>query len=141
MKAKEIGNMNFQPKCYNWSNLNLGKDARNHNIINNKGILKNELKKKIEKRVLKVNILVYSAKKKNAKLTAPCSVINPATYSLSASGKSKGARLDSATAHIINKIKHGNNIKKLILLESWFIKKSLILAEPFIKINKYNKIV
>ena len=43
------------------------------------------------------NILEYSAKKKNTKITAACSVINPLTNSDSASAKSKGALLVSAT--------------------------------------------
>jgi len=43
-------------------------------------------KKNILKKAEMVNILAYSPKKKKAKATAPCSVIKPATNSLSASG-------------------------------------------------------
>jgi len=41
-------------------------------------------------------ILAYSAKKKNTKITAACSVIKPLTSSDSASARSKGALLVSA---------------------------------------------
>ena len=47
-------------------------------------------------------ILAYSAKKKNTNITAACSVINPLTNSDSASAKSKGALLVSATEPIKN---------------------------------------
>jgi hypothetical protein len=47
-------------------------------------------------------ILAYSAKKKNTNITAACSVINPLTSSDSASAKSKGALLVSATEPIKN---------------------------------------
>jgi len=40
----------------------------------------------------------YSARKKNTKIIELCSVKNPATNSLSASGRSKGVRLVSASA-------------------------------------------
>jgi hypothetical protein len=56
-----------------------------------------------------ISILVYSAKKKNTKTTAECSVINPLTNSDSASAKSKGALFVSATAPIKNIINIGNN--------------------------------
>jgi hypothetical protein len=45
-------------------------------------------------------ILAYSAKKKNTNIPAACSVINPLTSSDSASAKSKGALLVSATEPI-----------------------------------------
>jgi len=45
--------------------------------------LKKRPKKKIENNVEKVYKLAYSAKKNKAKLTAPWSVIKPATNSLS----------------------------------------------------------
>ena len=51
-------------------------------------------------------------KKKQAKLTALCSVKNPATYSDSASGKSKGALLVSAMAEIINNTAIGYKAKR-----------------------------
>ena len=41
-------------------------------------------------------ILAYSAKKKNTKITAECSVMNPLTSSDSASAKSNGALFVSA---------------------------------------------
>jgi hypothetical protein len=53
-------------------------------------------------------ILAYSAKKKKTNITAACSVINPLTSSDSASAKSKGALLVSATDPIKNTIKIGN---------------------------------
>jgi hypothetical protein len=54
-------------------------------------------------------ILAYSAKKKNTKITAECSVINPLTNSDSASAKSKGALFVSATEPIKKIRKIGNN--------------------------------
>jgi hypothetical protein len=54
-------------------------------------------------------ILAYSARKKNTKITAECSVIKPLTNSDSASAKSKGARFVSAIDPIKNTIKTGNN--------------------------------
>ena len=54
-------------------------------------------------------ILAYSAKKKKTNITAACSVINPLTNSDSASAKSKGALLVSATDPIKNIIKTGSN--------------------------------
>jgi hypothetical protein len=56
-------------------------------------------------------MLAYSAKKKNTKIAAECSVINPETNSDSASAKSKGALLVSATLPIKNIIKTGNKGK------------------------------
>jgi len=53
-------------------------------------------------------MLVYSAKKKNTNITAECSVINPLTSSDSASAKSKGALLVSATDPIKNIKNIGN---------------------------------
>jgi hypothetical protein len=53
-------------------------------------------------------MLAYSAKKKNTKITAECSVINPLTNSDSASAKSKGARFVSAIDPIKNIINIGN---------------------------------
>jgi hypothetical protein len=54
-------------------------------------------------------ILAYSARKKNTKITAACSVIKPLTSSDSASAKSKGALLVSAIDPIKNIINTGNN--------------------------------
>ena len=53
-------------------------------------------------------MLAYSAKKKNTKITAECSVIKPLTNSDSASAKSKGALLVSAIDPIKNTINIGN---------------------------------
>ena len=54
-------------------------------------------------------MLLYSARKKSAKLIAEYSTLYPETNSASASGKSKGCRLVSASAAIQNIIKTGNN--------------------------------
>jgi hypothetical protein len=53
-------------------------------------------------------ILAYSAKKKKTNITPACSVINPLTSSDSASAKSKGALLVSATDPMKNIMKIGN---------------------------------
>jgi len=53
-------------------------------------------------------MLAYSAKKKKTNITAACSVINPLTSSDSASAKSKGALLVSATDPMKNIMKIGN---------------------------------
>lgn len=54
-------------------------------------------------------MLLYSAKKNNAKLIAEYSTLYPETNSASASGKSKGCLLVSANAHIKKIINIGNN--------------------------------
>lgn len=62
--------------------------------------------------VVKVHIkimLLYSAKKKSAKLIAEYSTLYPETNSASASGKSKGCRFVSANAQIKKTINIGNN--------------------------------
>jgi hypothetical protein len=68
-------------------------------------------------------ILAYSAKKKNTNTTAACSVINPLTNSDSASAKSKGALLVSATEPIKKIINTGNkgSINQTALCDSTFI--------------------
>jgi hypothetical protein len=53
-------------------------------------------------------MLAYSAKKKNTKITAECSVINPLTNSDSASAKSKGALFVSAIDPMKNTMNIGN---------------------------------
>jgi hypothetical protein len=58
------------------------------------------------------NILLYSAKKNNAKVIAEYSTLKPATSSASASGKSNGARLVSANNEIKNTTHVGNNGKQ-----------------------------
>ncbi len=68
----------------------------------------------INKALLNIHInkiLPYSAKKKNTKITAACSVINPLTNSDSASAKSKGARLVSAIEPMKNIMNIGNKGK------------------------------
>jgi len=57
-------------------------------------------------------ILVYSDRKNSTKIIPEYSVINPATSSDSASGRSNGDRFTSAIAEIINKILIGNYAKK-----------------------------
>jgi hypothetical protein len=51
----------------------------------------------------------YSPRKKNTNTIPLCSVMNPATSSLSASGRSKGVRLVSARAEMKKIMKIGNN--------------------------------
>jgi len=58
------------------------------------------------------NILLYSAKKNNAKVIAEYSTLKPATNSASASGKSNGARLVSANNEIKKTIQVGNKGKQ-----------------------------
>ena len=53
-------------------------------------------------------ILQYSPKKKNTKIIPECSVKNPATSSLSASGKSNGVRFVSANAEMKNIMNNGS---------------------------------
>lgn len=100
--ATAIGNRNFHPYIYSWSNLYLGTQALTQSIKNNKRIGWKVPKNNILKNADIVNILAYSPKKKKANGTAPCSVIKPATNSDSASGKSNGARFVSAIADTIN---------------------------------------
>jgi hypothetical protein len=56
-------------------------------------------------------MLAYSARKKNTKITAECSVIKPLTNSDSASAKSNGALFVSAIHPIKNTINIGNKGK------------------------------
>jgi hypothetical protein len=56
-------------------------------------------------------MLAYSARKKNTKITAECSVIKPLTNSDSASAKSNGALFVSAIHPIKNNINIGNKGK------------------------------
>lgn len=60
-------------------------------------------------------IFVYSPKKNRANEILECSVKKPLTYSDSASGRSKGLRLVSASAAIINKIAIGNKAKNKLI--------------------------
>jgi len=58
------------------------------------------------------NILLYSAKKKRAKVIAEYSTLKPATNSASASGKSNGALFVSASKDIKNTTHTGNSGKQ-----------------------------
>jgi len=80
----------------------------------NGSILRYPPKNSIEVNIHINTILAYSAKKKNTKITAECSVMKPETNSDSASAKSKGALLVSAIHPIKNMINMGNRgeIKK-----------------------------
>lgn len=142
------GNKIFHPKCINWSYRYLGKLAR---IRINKKQITETLKKKKNVEVTKkkpklklsnppkkrmVNkadiksILLYSPKKKKAKTTEEYSTLNPATSSASASGKSNGARLVSASI-IIMKIKTSGSsgiINQPLLF--WVKTISVKLADP-----------
>ena len=83
-------------------------------------------------------ILLYSARKKNAKIIDEYSRLNPATNSASASGRSKGVLLVSATIEIKNIIDNGNKgpiNQKLSRSFTIFIKfKELELKKMGIKI-------
>jgi hypothetical protein len=63
---------------------------------------------KIADKALIITIEQYSPKKKNTKIIELCSVKNPATNSDSASGRSKGVLLVSASMEIKNIIKIGS---------------------------------
>lgn len=65
-------------------------------------------KNKIIKKLAINNILLYSPKKKRAKVILEYSTLYPATNSASASGKSKGARFVSANIDIKKTILQGN---------------------------------
>ena len=124
-----IGNSTFQPNRINWSYRNRGKVARiqknikrnpytlnvNQNIPVNqcsdsgpckisKGACHPPKNNTVATHDTKI-MLPYSAKKKNANRMPLYSVKNPATNSLSASGKSNGVRLVSATEEIMNTAK------------------------------------
>ena len=79
-------------------------------------------------------ILPYSARKKNTKIIPECSVINPATSSDSASGRSKGVRFVSASAEIKNRIKIGSRgtIYQILCCDSII---SVILKVPHSRIT------
>src|ERR1700759_5376726 len=91
---------------------------KKYNSVSKKYIIfNNQCKEKIvrypPKNSIVVNIhiktiLAYSAKKKKTNIAAECSVIKPLTSSDSASAKSKGALLVSATDPIKNIINTGN---------------------------------
>jgi hypothetical protein len=80
-------------------------------------------------------ILAYSARKKKTNITAACSVINPLTSSDSASAKSKGALLVSATDPIKKIINTGNKgiINQMAL---WL---SMLLVRFKLPLNKITR--
>ena len=81
---------------------------------------KNPLKK-IQTPIADINnILTYSDKKINTKKTEEYSMLNPATNSPSASGKSKGALFVSASIPKKNNKKLGKN-QKILGKKDWFI--------------------
>jgi len=91
----------------------------------------------------KKSILLYSAKKNRANTIDPYSTLYPATSSASASGKSNGARLVSASIVTIN---NNTNINDMVLKVAMFhctFPKLCIFAEPAnnITINKIIPIV
>jgi hypothetical protein len=91
-------------------------------------------KNRIAVRVLISTILQYSARKKNTKIIDECSVKNPATSSDSASGRSNGVRLVSASADTKKIIARGSSgITNQIACWSSII--VVILNEPVRKIT------
>ena len=125
----EIGKKIFQPNLINWSYLYLGNVPRtkiNRKMQNNVLIPNQNTPGKMfngqisnggnhpPKNKITVNehikiMLLYSARKKSAKLIAEYSTLYPETNSASASGKSKGCLFVSAKAQI-KKIRNiGNN--------------------------------
>ena len=73
-------------------------------------------KNKIEIKALINNILAYSPKKNNANVIAEYSTLYPDTNSASASGKSNGCLLVSASIEIENIMKAGNKGMKYQIL-------------------------
>ena len=85
-------------------------------------------------------MLAYSAKKKNTKILAECSVINPLTNSDSASARSNGARLVSATDPMkkIKNIGNKGTTNQIVFWASIFIVKfKLLVSELRIAWNLY----
>jgi hypothetical protein len=80
-------------------------------------------------------MLLYSAKKKRAKPMAEYSTLYPETSSASASGRSKGCRLVSASVVIKNSKKVGNKGVKNHTY-CWFSTMSEKLRVPAIKITE-----
>ena len=81
------------------------------------------------------NMFAYSPKKKNANAIPLCSVMKPATNSDSASGKSNGLRLVSATADIINSKAIGANGNMKGTFCAFNISNKLILPTVIITVN------
>lgn len=108
MIINEIGNRIFHLNFINISYRNRGYVPRIHNniiIINNIIIFEviefKEVKNIIVVMIIKIIILIYSAKKIKANQPPIYSTLNPDTNSDSPSAKSKGLRLVSAK-HVIN---------------------------------------
>ena len=76
----------------------------------------------------------YSARKKNTKIIALCSVKNPATSSDSASGRSNGVRFVSANAEIKKIIASGSK-GTTYQIAAWSSTIVIILNEPVRKIT------
>jgi len=127
--AITTGRKPIQHICISWSYRSRGRVARNHTNTNaNTQVLSASTmacvlikvslttssgityppKKRIAVRELMRTIDAYSARKKNTKIIAECSVKNPATSSDSASGRSKGVRFVSARAEIKKIIARGS---------------------------------
>lgn len=118
-----VGRNIFHLNFINISYRNRGYEPRTHNkiivmiikIIQNLG-LDSDWKNKIIDIILKIIILIYSAKKISANHPPIYSTLNPETSSDSPSAKSKGLRFVSARQVIIHII--NNNIfpeKKIIV--------------------------
>jgi hypothetical protein len=92
----------------------VSKDCISENKICSGNILRYPPKNSIDVNIHINTILAYSAKKKNTKITAECSVMKPETNSDSASAKSKGALFVSAIHPTKNMMNIGNKgiIKK-----------------------------
>src|SRR3974390_568007 len=116
--AKARGMRIFQAKVMSWSKRTRGKVHLNHMIMKmtKYTLMKNQAmpgrkgpcqppRKKTVAMAATMNMLVYSARKNKAKRMPEYSVWKPATSSLSASGRSKGARLVSAVAQVRYRIK------------------------------------
>jgi hypothetical protein len=86
-------------------------------------------------------ILAYSAKKKNTKITAECSVMKPETNSDSASAKSKGALFVSAihpTKNMRNMGSKGRIKKTAFCASTLIVKFKLPVSRITIKIAELN---
>lgn len=98
----------------------MGRVARIHKVLKATATL-DKIKfrgerKKTHVTILKIKTFEYSAIKIRANKPPPYSTLNPDTNSASPSGRSKGARLVSARIEIIQGIKIGNNVKRIIVL-------------------------
>ena len=141
---KLIGIKFFQHNFIKWSYLYLGKAAltsRNKNtciLIFNPKTIELEKQKKfhppennIVDTELIINILPYSARKNIANKIDEYSTLYPATNSASASGRSKGDLLVSAS-DTIGKSNHNGNKGKIYHKSHWFDTISIREYEPLI---------